>query len=348
MSIAVVCSQCSAKLNAPDSAAGKKVKCPKCQGVIAVPEPLPLAPEFEVVDDEPQTPKKPRAVVQAAVEADDEDEQPRRARDEDDDEDYDDRPKKKKKKQSDEGNSMMTRNIVGGVVLVALLGVAGFVYYDRFKKKDETATSSGGSDEAGAGNPRIKGGAPKLPQFTSASGAPGGGGAGGQANPGGNAGAGKPNGTPGQPVTFISPSGFKVTFPGPYVVESPPQQLKDKLGLPVVMQLAADPILPQAFIAASVDVSSKKTAADKKSAYENAIKVLIEEEGKAPAVSRKTIMVNGRNWEEIVGKEGKTGTSINRLLMTDTHIIIIAVAHRTGTPAANAVKKYFESVELTQ
>jgi hypothetical protein len=131
-------------------------------------------------------------------------------------------------------------------------------------------------------------------------------------------------------------------------VENPPPQLKDKLGLPVVIQLAADPALPQAFIAASVDVSSKKTAADKKSAYENLIKLLIEEEGKAPAVSRKTITVNGRDWEEIVGKEGKAGMSINRLLLTDTHIIIIAVAHRTGTPAADVVKRYFDSVELTQ
>ena len=76
MSIAVVCSHCSAKLNAPDSAAGKKVKCPKCQSVITVPE--ALAPEFEVVEDEPQAPKKPKAVVKAAVELDDDDEPPRK------------------------------------------------------------------------------------------------------------------------------------------------------------------------------------------------------------------------------------------------------------------------------
>ena len=57
MSIAVVCSKCSAKLNAPDGAAGKKVKCPKCQAPIVVPDALPS--QFEVVEDEPAPTKQP-------------------------------------------------------------------------------------------------------------------------------------------------------------------------------------------------------------------------------------------------------------------------------------------------
>jgi hypothetical protein len=71
MSISVVCSNCSAKLNAPDSAAGKKVKSPKCQTTLVVPEALPEAQEFEVVDEvEPQPAKKPpvKAKSVAAVE----------------------------------------------------------------------------------------------------------------------------------------------------------------------------------------------------------------------------------------------------------------------------------------
>ena len=56
MSIGIACPGCSAKLNAPDSAAGKKIKCPKCQTVCAVP--APAAPAFEVVED-PESASKP-------------------------------------------------------------------------------------------------------------------------------------------------------------------------------------------------------------------------------------------------------------------------------------------------
>lgn len=130
MPIAVVCSGCSAKLNAPDAAAGKRVKCPKpgCGTVITVPAPAP-ATGFEVVDEEPPAPKKP-APAQApapkkpavaadededdaddvpkkpakkparAVADDEEDDRPTKAkkRARDDDEDDDDRPAAKKKR----------------------------------------------------------------------------------------------------------------------------------------------------------------------------------------------------------------------------------------------------------
>ncbi|HEX4608808.1 MAG TPA: hypothetical protein VH092_11445 [Urbifossiella sp.] len=48
MPIPVVCDTCQTRLNAPDAAAGRKVKCPKCQAVIPVPAaagpPAPAAP----------------------------------------------------------------------------------------------------------------------------------------------------------------------------------------------------------------------------------------------------------------------------------------------------------------
>jgi hypothetical protein len=37
MPILVKCEGCQAKMNAPDAAAGKRVKCPKCQGIVNVP-----------------------------------------------------------------------------------------------------------------------------------------------------------------------------------------------------------------------------------------------------------------------------------------------------------------------
>ncbi|MBC7855772.1 MAG: DUF4339 domain-containing protein [Pirellulaceae bacterium] len=44
MPLQVACPSCNAKLRAPDTAAGKKTKCPKCQAVIAVPADAPQAP----------------------------------------------------------------------------------------------------------------------------------------------------------------------------------------------------------------------------------------------------------------------------------------------------------------
>ena len=63
MSISVVCSGCNAKLNAPDGAAGKKVKCPKCQNPIAIPAAKAAEPDFDVVEDDPAAERQLRAVA---------------------------------------------------------------------------------------------------------------------------------------------------------------------------------------------------------------------------------------------------------------------------------------------
>ncbi|MBX9582338.1 MAG: zinc-ribbon domain-containing protein, partial [Gemmataceae bacterium] len=64
MPILLTCPDCSARMRAPDAAAGKVVRCPKCQARIPVPT---AAPAFEVVeppdievDDEPVRPKPRR------------------------------------------------------------------------------------------------------------------------------------------------------------------------------------------------------------------------------------------------------------------------------------------------
>src|SRR5262245_29908811 len=69
MPIALTCPSCSARLNAPDTAAGKRIKCPKCQAVCPVP---PAAPAFEVVED--AAPARALPAAEAAAE----DELPRR------------------------------------------------------------------------------------------------------------------------------------------------------------------------------------------------------------------------------------------------------------------------------
>jgi hypothetical protein len=50
MTIAVQCPGCKCRLNAPATAAGKRVKCPKCPTVMLMPAPEPEA-DFEIVED---------------------------------------------------------------------------------------------------------------------------------------------------------------------------------------------------------------------------------------------------------------------------------------------------------
>lgn len=129
MPIAIICGSCEAKLNAPDAAAGKRVKCPKCGVLLEIPKPEPEpSPDFEVIEDAPTMmmppikkgsvpplPPKPAAAAKAPppaakpkskpvlLEEDDEDDAPppppkkksKPAVDLDDDED--DRPALKKK-----------------------------------------------------------------------------------------------------------------------------------------------------------------------------------------------------------------------------------------------------------
>ncbi|HEY1188861.1 MAG TPA: hypothetical protein VGE74_14495 [Gemmata sp.] len=89
----VVCPGCSAKLNAPENAAGKKVRCPKCQTVVPVPAPVAEleVPELEPLPIEPDPPEPMRPAKAPP--------QPVRNAD---DEDGDDRPRKRRREERDD------------------------------------------------------------------------------------------------------------------------------------------------------------------------------------------------------------------------------------------------------
>jgi hypothetical protein len=56
MPIPVTCA-CGKKLNAPDTLAGKRAKCPTCQKLVLIPEPLELfEDEVELLPNSPQKP----------------------------------------------------------------------------------------------------------------------------------------------------------------------------------------------------------------------------------------------------------------------------------------------------
>ncbi len=120
----IECPACSARMNAPDTAIGKRIKCPKCAEAFVVEE--PEADEgFEVIEEPVRAKPKSRAVV--VVDDDDE---------EDDDED--ERPKKKARKGKKKPAASQPIGLWIGAGVVALLLIGGGVFF-------ATRGSSGGN-----------------------------------------------------------------------------------------------------------------------------------------------------------------------------------------------------------
>ncbi len=192
MPIAILCGSCEAKLNAPDAAAGKRVKCPKCGMLLKIPlpEPEPDA-DFEVIADEPK-PKpatkapppaklKPKPVLLDESDEDEvdrpaakkkpkpavlEDEEARpvkkpakqsaRAADDEEDEDDTPRPKKKgngKKVAPKSNRPLIIGGSVGGVLLLGLIVWLAFL---RGGDGGTRGTDGRGGAEGGADTPRLK------------------------------------------------------------------------------------------------------------------------------------------------------------------------------------------------
>jgi DNA-directed RNA polymerase subunit RPC12/RpoP len=56
MSISIACTQCGTTIKAPDEAAGKKGRCPKCKAVILIPELDDFVePDEDFVEPEPES-----------------------------------------------------------------------------------------------------------------------------------------------------------------------------------------------------------------------------------------------------------------------------------------------------
>lgn len=134
MPIVVTCPKCPTKLSAPDSAAGKAVRCPKCGAAAPVPLYIP-AEEVPVIEATVAPPKaKPKPVV---ADAGDDDDRPRKKARRDEEDADDAAPRKKKKKRYDDDDDdpprRKRRNAGGGgsggviavVVIVGLLVLGG-------------------------------------------------------------------------------------------------------------------------------------------------------------------------------------------------------------------------------
>ncbi|HSQ58202.1 MAG TPA: hypothetical protein VLM40_20930, partial [Gemmata sp.] len=159
MPILVVCPRCGAKLNAPDSGAGKHVRCPKegCGTIVPIPG---LLPAEEVVEAVAVAAPPPRVVrVAAEIEEDDveviEDEpakpRPRRKPRYADDDDYDfDHPRRTRRK------TRIHPAIIVGVLVGSVLTLVGGGYA-IYRVLSEKSTSSTASTSGGPNEPRHSG-----------------------------------------------------------------------------------------------------------------------------------------------------------------------------------------------
>lgn len=138
MPISVLCPECDAPVNAPDSAAGKRAKCPKCGGVMILPggeeeapppdeEPAPRRRRQESDDDDLRPSRR-----SSRDEADDDDRPSRRRsrEKEDDDEDYDDRPRRRSRKPKKKAAPPAAALAFGTIVAIAS-GVFTFWLFNR-------------------------------------------------------------------------------------------------------------------------------------------------------------------------------------------------------------------------
>ncbi len=217
MAISVACPECRAKLNAPDVAAGKRVKCPKCQALVAVP--AAESPAFEVIDEPaaPATPSTPKKRLRPQVVAADDDEE--------------EAPSRRRKKGKDASQAMLIRNIVGSVVLVILLCVAGYIYYTKFFAGQEDVQSASNTNTSTAEPPpggfvKLEDVRQKMGNFPGAPGT--------VSPPGGPKGGGTKGGqpAPGKNHVVRTPAGFAVEFPSPPRLSGPlKKQLLESQGL---------------------------------------------------------------------------------------------------------------------
>jgi LSD1 subclass zinc finger protein len=123
MPIDVQCTSCGTMLRAPDTAAGKMVKCPKCETVVAVP--VAAASGAAVLAAPP--PSEPMAMAKAAPapsrrREEDDDRPSRRRRDEDDDVDF--RRRRGPRRDAHETESTGTVPLVLGIISIVLSVIA--------------------------------------------------------------------------------------------------------------------------------------------------------------------------------------------------------------------------------
>jgi|GEM_PF-1945873 len=348
MSISVVCPQCASHLNAPDIAAGKKVKCPKCHSLVSVPSSTsgPSA-GYVLVESPAAAPAVPasggpsrRLLSEAAEEGDDG--VPVRS--------------KQRKQPASDSNVMLIRNIIGGIVLVILLGIAGYIYYTKFfadrNDEDQASASSSNNNTAtpppggfvplekaqdmGKGTPLI----PLIPGGPVAGGVgpkPGG----GAPTPGIGGGSPRPKGV--SSLTVTTPAGLTVTFPGPpRKSENLSRQWLRKHNLIGDVYLWIEGGNACTLVSAQ---SPQEIAEDQiRRVCESIVQELANLDSGYKLVERNTITHNNRVFDRFLSRSSDEEKSIETWMLISGKNIFIASVETIKSEASPAVQQFLNNI----
>lgn len=333
MSIAVLCPTCQARVSAPDSAAGKTVKCPKCKQPMVIPggpaESAGGSP-FDFTAPAPPPPpsrpvatggrKPPRPAAEQPMDLDDDEPAPPRkpgrgpARRRDEDED-DDRPRGRGRKPAKGGPPLGL--IIGIAAVVGLLVIGGAslgVYYAFFSKSDDgTADAGGGGGGGGGGSASSKAAVPSgWKEFTATA------------------------------------DGFKAYFPAE--PRSRPDTGPGDLRVKATIYMAANPQSKQIAVAAVFKLSDIP-AAERDGIVDRVIRESAKEDG-GKEVSRRSATLGGRPATEVVmempsaGKGDERPQLVARVMKTESRVYMVGVGGMAGKVPDDVVKGFFDNFEM--
>jgi len=72
------------------------------------------------------------------------------------------------------------------------------------------------------------------------------------------------------------------------------------------------------YLAGTADFPANAAASQKKDIVDRIVKEAVEDGGDSPVISRKTVKVGGRDWEELTSKEKSGGMAVTRMLQTNS------------------------------
>jgi phage FluMu protein Com len=191
MPFTIACSKCQKTLMVPDAAVGKKVRCPACKEIVAVPAPpQEAAPDAVTATPAPPTPAKSKPAAPApwdnderiendeddapkkkskkqdedafAFSDDDEEDSPRKRKrrrrtEDDDDDDYDDLPRRGRRGVAHRGATILTLGILSIFVACGcpiIAWVMGGIAI-KMANADLLQMSTGKMDSSGRGNTQV-------------------------------------------------------------------------------------------------------------------------------------------------------------------------------------------------
>ena len=318
MSFTTACPNCDARLQAPDTVEGKRVKCKKC-GEAFVARPIdddeddrPARPaksrQRRPDDEDDDRPRRPKAASRDEDDSEDDDRARRRRRDDEDDEPRQRSRKKGKKKAA--GPPVLLFVLLGVGALVLIGGAVGACVYFADEKTPE--------------NPVAKGG------------------------PGPNAPAG-----PGPAAAITAgwiehhdPAGrYRVRFPTVPQSQTVTQQTPNG-PVNVSLHLSGGPA--EVFVSGSQPVPPEHRMGLSDDQVLDLGMEMAKMHGKGAAVrDTQPITYQGFSGRQLVmNPPGKKGSLIMRLILTKDRLIFLMAGGDTASPDAPRVKAFFESLKI--